>query len=132
MLLKRHRESDQGMGWRRKTELAALLHISPLLIEIECKRMGVSLRRGQQITTGNDIGKARHTLDAFIGGGNHDIDPHTLHRDIHGTEARHGIQDHDATSLLSDSRNIFDRVDDAACGFALDHENRADIGIGLE
>ncbi len=55
------------MGRRGKPPLAGLVHMRPLRVHIEAKRMAAALGGLKLLLAGNDKAKARHALNAFIG-----------------------------------------------------------------
>ena len=60
-------EGAHGVCRRGESPLAALvLHLAPLIVEVEAQRAGAALRLFQRLAPGDDKPKARDALNAFV------------------------------------------------------------------
>ena len=109
-----------------------ILHAAPLGVQIQRQRARAALAVCQFRLPGNDEGKARHTLNAFVGGADQIID--IQGGDVHGNaaEAAHGIDDVAFVVTFRQRGDLFDRVEHAGRGFAMHHGDMGDRRVGLQ
>ena len=123
---------ERGHDMRRRGEApfaAVLFHHAPLIIEIKRKRSGVAFAGFKSFNASDDEGKARHTLDAFVGRGNEKINADFRHIDINAAKRAHGINNEKFAGGFNNFADCFNVIENTSGRFTMHHCDHGHIGV---
>src|SRR5262245_52529663 len=115
-----------------EAKLSVRFESSPLFEEVKRKCSRPPLNLSKQGSLRNHEGEARHTFNAFIRGGDQEIDTSRFNVDWDPTEAAHRIDDESPLCTSYYRAHFFDGIEQTCCCFAMDDRNVSDRGIALE
>ena len=121
------------MGRRGEAPLAVVvLHAAPLGVQIQRQRARTAFAGGQLRFAGNHEGKARHALNAFVGGAYQVINIQRGDIQWNAAEAAHRIDDIAFIVPFRQFGHLFDRIQHTGGGFAVYHRDMGDRRVVLQ
>ena len=113
-------EGQDAMGGRGVAKLTVLLESLELAQQVEAQAAGPALGGEETGAAAEDKAEPGNTLDAFVGGGNQEVDGAGLEVDGVRAEAAHGIDDINLVVTSSHLAESLNGIDDPRGGFAMD------------
>src|SRR5438874_8298211 len=132
VLRDRRIEGRDHMGRRCVTPLRGLLHVDPLVVQVQRQRMAVALAALQRAAAHDDEAHPRWPLEALARGGHDGIERGVARVDLERAAGAHGIHDQALAMTGDDLRDLWQRVEDAGAGFTVHQRHVRDRGIGGE
>src|SRR6266700_1680630 len=118
-LLERLREGKNRMSGWRVAKLAVFFKALELPEQVEAETSRVTLAGHQGVAPADHKGESGHTLDALVRRGNQEVNAGPCDVNGYRAETAHGTDDIAATVSLDDSARLFDRIEDAGGGLAM-------------
>ncbi|MNR10592.1 hypothetical protein D3C85_1268500 [compost metagenome] len=118
------------MGRRGEAPLAGLGHVGVLVLQVHRQRMRVAGGAGQGFFASEDKTHARHALQAFARGGDQCVERHLLRIHWQGAEGAHGVDDQALAVLRHYLGDLWQRIEDAGTGFAVNQGDMGNVLIG--
>ncbi|MNL40330.1 hypothetical protein D3C87_1626730 [compost metagenome] len=118
------------MGRRGEAPLAGLGHVGVLVLQVHRQRMRVAGGAGQGFFASEDKTHARHAFQAFARGGDQCVERHLLRIHWQGAEGAHGVDDQALAVLRHYLGDLWQRIEDAGTGFAVNQGDMGNVLIG--
>ncbi|MNF62651.1 hypothetical protein D3C84_443350 [compost metagenome] len=118
------------VGRRGEAPLAGLGHVGVLVLQVHRQRMRVAGGAGQGFFASEDKTHARHALQAFARGGDQCVERHLLRIHWQGAEGAHGVDDQALAVLRHYLGDLWQRIEDAGTGFAVNQGDMGNVLIG--
>ena len=121
------------MRGRGKAPLAmALLHLRPLVIQIQGQGAGDPLAPGQEGASGNDEAETRNALDALVRAADQEVDSQLADVNGNAAEAAHGVHDERQAATADRPGDGLHRIQNAGGGLAVHHGQVGDVRVFLQ
>ena len=124
-LVDRGAQCGDDVRGRRKAPLAGLLHVDILIVQIHRQRMTIPLRLSEYRPAHDDHAHSRHAFETLARCSNQRIERHRPHIDRNRAERAHRVDDQSLAMPRDDLRDLFERIQNAGAGFAV---NLRDVG----
>ncbi len=99
-------EGRHHVGRRGVAPLRGLLHVDPLVVQVQRQGVAVALAALERRAARDDEAHARRTLQALARGGDHRIEGHGARIDLQRAEGAHGIDDQAPAVAGHDLRDL--------------------------
>ena len=122
-------EGQNRVRRRSVTELAILLKALKLTQKVQAQTPSIALASNELLPPAKNEGKARNSLNAFVGRGNQEVNAASLEVDWDCPETAHRIHDVDLSVFPGNAPDRLEGIEDASGRFAMDHGNVRHIPI---
>ena len=120
------------MRGRGKAPLAmALLHLRPLVIQIQGQGAGDPLAPGQGGASGNDEAETRNALDALVRAADQEVDSQLADVNGNAAEAAHGVHDERQPAPADRPGDDLHGIQNARGGLTVHHGQVGDVRVFL-
>ena len=131
-LVERGVERDDDVRRRRVAPLRRLLHVRPLIVQVERERGRVAGAALEHRAAGEDEAHAGRPLDALARGGDQRVERHRARVDGDRRERAHRIDDQALAVPRDHRRDLRQRIEDAGRRLAVDQADVRDRRVGGE
>ncbi|MCY1406346.1 hypothetical protein D9M71_216080 [compost metagenome] len=125
-------QGRDDVGRRGEAPLAGLGHVGELVVQIHGQGMRVALGGGQRLLVGKHEAHARHALQALAGCSDQGVERHLAGVNRQGAEGTHGVDDQALAVLGNDLGDLWQRIEDAGTGFAMNQRHMGDAAVGAQ
>ena len=113
-------KSEESMGGRGESELTTRFETAPLFIEIKAEGSRGGFCSFQFVAAGEREGESWDSLNAFVRGGNEEMDLTGAKIDFHSAKTAHRVDNERAIECSGNFTEGFDGIENTGAGFAVD------------
>ena len=124
--LQRLVEGDDDMDRRGKAVLPGLLEIAALVEQVERQRRCVARCMGERFPPADDEAEPRDAFEALVGGGGDGVERRLARVELERAKGAHRVDQQSPAVARAQGGDLLDRIENAACRFAVDGENVGD------